>query len=738
MKTIKRFLVSGVVALFLALSLGSHVAVATVGTTTNMTVGQGNGVTTTFSYNFIIPSASTAIITYTTPAGVATTLAPNQYTITGIGNTAGGTVTYPLMGSPIASGATLTIERLVPYTQTTSIANQGPTFRAIEGALDNLTYQTQQLANGGAGAVQIDAIFKIENAADNTKIAQFSAATIATGTTRTFAFPNQSGTLALTTGSAADITVGTTTVTGGTTTRVLYDNSGVLGEYTITGSGNVVLSASPTLSGTIAGTFTVGSGATWNGVKIGLAFGGTNADLSATGGTSQVLKQVTTGAAVTVGQLAQSDISGILGVANGGTGATLAATGGTSQVLKQASTGAVITVGTLACSDLSNGATGCSTATGTSGATIPLLNGANTWSGVQSFNSGDFVLKGASSGTITLNAPTAAGSNTLTLPAGTTDFSGTGGTSQVVKQTSAGGALTVAQLATTDLTGLGANVATWLATPTSANLAAAVTDETGSGAAVFATSPTLVTPVLGAATATSINKMMITAPASGSTLAVADGKTATVSNTLTFTGTDGATIPFGVRTRQVFTSGSGTYTTPTNVKYIVVRMVGGGAGGNGSSTLGGVPAIDGGTTTFGTSLLTAGGGVHEGGVGGTATGGDINITGGRGGGSNAQSVSGSPGGNSVFGGAGSSVVNGVGSDAAANSGSGGGGAGGTTGVTAAGSGSSGGYVEKLITVPNATYSYSVGAKGAKGAAGTGGTAGGDGGAGIIIVDEFYQ
>ena len=43
----------------------------------------------------------------------------------------------------------------------------------------------------------------------------------------------------------------------------------------------------------------------------------------------------------------------------------------------------------------------------------------------------------------------------------------------------------------------GANVATFLATPSSANLAAAVTDETGSGALVFATSPTLVTPALG-------------------------------------------------------------------------------------------------------------------------------------------------------------------------------------------------------------------------------------------------
>lgn len=47
------------------------------------------------------------------------------------------------------------------------------------------------------------------------------------------------------------------------------------------------------------------------------------------------------------------------------------------------------------------------------------------------------------------------------------------------------------------VSGLGTGVATFLATPSSANLASAVTDETGSGALVFATSPTLVTPVLG-------------------------------------------------------------------------------------------------------------------------------------------------------------------------------------------------------------------------------------------------
>jgi hypothetical protein len=52
----------------------------------------------------------------------------------------------------------------------------------------------------------------------------------------------------------------------------------------------------------------------------------------------------------------------------------------------------------------------------------------------------------------------------------------------------------------TGITSLGSGVATFLSSPSSANLAAAVTGETGSGALVFATSPTLVTPLLGTPT----------------------------------------------------------------------------------------------------------------------------------------------------------------------------------------------------------------------------------------------
>jgi hypothetical protein len=56
----------------------------------------------------------------------------------------------------------------------------------------------------------------------------------------------------------------------------------------------------------------------------------------------------------------------------------------------------------------------------------------------------------------------------------------------------------------TGITSFGTGIATFLGTPSSANLAAAVTDETGTGVLVFATSPTLTTPNIGAATATSI------------------------------------------------------------------------------------------------------------------------------------------------------------------------------------------------------------------------------------------
>ncbi len=80
------------------------------------------------------------------------------------------------------------------------------------------------------------------------------------------------------------------------------------------------------------------------------------------------------------------------------------------------------------------------------------------------------------------------------------------------------------------------------------------TTSTGAGSVVLASSPTLasptlnspslVTPSLGVASATSVNKLSITAPANGSTLTIVDGKTLTATHSLTLSGTDGTTMTF--------------------------------------------------------------------------------------------------------------------------------------------------------------------------------------------------
>jgi hypothetical protein len=94
------------------------------------------------------------------------------------------------------------------------------------------------------------------------------------------------------------------------------------------------------------------------------------------------------------------------------------------------------------------------------------------------------------------------GSGTVTSVSGsggTTGLTLTGGAITTTGTLTLGGTLAVAN-GGTGITSFGTGIATFLGTPSSANLAAAVTDETGSGLLVFATSPSLTTPLLGTPT----------------------------------------------------------------------------------------------------------------------------------------------------------------------------------------------------------------------------------------------
>lgn len=278
-------------------------------------------------------------------------------------------------------------------------------------------------------------------------------------------------------GGGGGITIGTTTITSGTSLRVLYDNAGVVGEYTATQLTALMNVATASLSGAVPSwpndptKFFNGQGNYITAVTS-ITFGpGTSGGICSTSCTVQTaLFPDAPSAGVFPYAIPSTDAgkSVIIPASSGNLTIVAATTTGfgngvsfwvvnedtVTRTLTPASnisgkSTVPIPAGDAACfysdgtvyhfclppalsvannlADLNSASTartnlGLGTAatqnTGTSGANLPFLNGANTWSGVQSVNSGDLALNGSGSGSTTLNAAATA-SGTLTLPAAT-------------------------------------------------------------------------------------------------------------------------------------------------------------------------------------------------------------------------------------------------------------------------------------------------------------------------------
>jgi hypothetical protein len=181
-------------------------------------------------------------------------------------------------------------------------------------------------------------------------------------------------------------------------------------------------------------------------------------------------------------------------------------------------------------------------------------------------------LPGSTSGTVQIIPAAIAGTGTVfTLPA-TTGTAITTGDSATVTNTMLAGSIANAKLTNSTISGiaLGSNLAaltigtglsgTSYNGSTGVTIAIDSTVATLTGAQTLTnktlTSPTMTTPTLGVASATSVNKVAITAPATSATLTIADGKTLTASNTLTFTGTDASSVAFGAGGTVLYSGGA--------------------------------------------------------------------------------------------------------------------------------------------------------------------------------------
>ncbi len=128
----------------------------TISTEVNDVTHDGDGLQTSWPFQFNIPDDDSYEVLITAPNGAITTADPSTHSITGLNNEQGGFVTYPLTGPALASGYKLTINRKLPYTQPTKLRQQrryDP--QVVEETMDRLEMQIQQVNAKADRSVQV-------------------------------------------------------------------------------------------------------------------------------------------------------------------------------------------------------------------------------------------------------------------------------------------------------------------------------------------------------------------------------------------------------------------------------------------------------------------------------------------------------------------------------------------------------------------------------------------------------
>lgn len=454
------------------------------------------------------------------------------------------------------------------------------------------------------------------------------AATLTQGTGVTIT--NGSGAITISASAGTGLTIGSSTITSGTSTRILYDNAGVLGEYTISGSGTVVAMATspsfttptlgvatatsinkmaitaPATSSTLAvadgKTFTVSNSLTLAGTdSTTMTFPSTSATIARTDAANtftghQTIEGVTTTGATGTGKLVFDGSPTLVTAVLGSSTATTQAPADNStkvattayvdnavlgqrykEAVKYASTGALPSI------VYANGSSGVgATLTGVALAAISLDSSSPSVNDrvliknqVSDFQNGIYVVTATGSGiavfvltraadfdqssdiqtgdTVFVTAGSTLANTTWTYTGidsptmGTTSLTfaqaaGPGSYTQGAGITITGVSIAITAPVTVALGGTNATSASITAFNNITGYSAAGATGTTSTNLVFSTSPTLVTPVLGAATATSINGNTFTTGTY--TLTGTAGKTLNFTNTLTFSGTDSTTMTF--------------------------------------------------------------------------------------------------------------------------------------------------------------------------------------------------